>query len=184
MVSAAREVVYRVFDDNPERLAHSAGVAARAASLTDAVPEADAGLLIAAAWLHDIGYAPRLRDTGFHPIDGARYLRLTGWDASVCDLVAHHSGSRFVAPYRGVDAELREFTYRESPVADALTVADQTIGPNGKSLSVSDRLRDMLERHGPHSASARAHDEREAYIRAALERVSRRLHTAEGHDIR
>ncbi len=30
--------------------------------------------LVAAAWLHDIGYAPEVTDTGFHPLDGARYL--------------------------------------------------------------------------------------------------------------
>ena len=31
--------------------------------------------MTAAAWLHDIGYAPAVDDTGFHPLDGARYLR-------------------------------------------------------------------------------------------------------------
>jgi hypothetical protein len=32
---------------------------------------------VAAAWLHDIGYAPAIAEsgTGFHPLDGARYLR-------------------------------------------------------------------------------------------------------------
>ena len=34
--------------------------------------------LVAAAWLHDIGYAPELVETGFHPLDGARYLRREG----------------------------------------------------------------------------------------------------------
>jgi hypothetical protein len=63
-------------------------------------------------------------------------------------------------------------------VADALTIADQTIGPNGKSLSLDERMRDMLERHGPDSASARAHPQREPYLRAAFERVSRRLRYA------
>jgi HD superfamily phosphodiesterase len=36
------------------------------------VPAADADLLVLAALLHDIGYAPTLRRTGFHPIDGGR----------------------------------------------------------------------------------------------------------------
>jgi HD superfamily phosphodiesterase len=30
--------------------------------------------VVTAAWLHDIGLAPDLRDTGFHPLDGARFL--------------------------------------------------------------------------------------------------------------
>lgn len=40
--------------------------------------ENDRDLLVAAAWLHDIGYAPELRDTGFHPLDGARHLEALG----------------------------------------------------------------------------------------------------------
>jgi hypothetical protein len=30
--------------------------------------------LVAAAWLHDIGYAPELAKTGFHPLDGSAAL--------------------------------------------------------------------------------------------------------------
>jgi HD superfamily phosphodiesterase len=32
----------------------------------------DGPLLSASAWLHDIGYAPPIQQTGFHPIGGAR----------------------------------------------------------------------------------------------------------------
>jgi hypothetical protein len=35
----------------------------------------DVEQLRAAAMLHDIGYTPSLATTGFHPFDGARYLR-------------------------------------------------------------------------------------------------------------
>src|SRR5580765_3036148 len=42
----------------PRRWAHVQGVAARARSLAP-VLGADADLLEAAAWLHDVGYAPR-----------------------------------------------------------------------------------------------------------------------------
>ena len=46
----------------------------------------------AAAWLHDIGYAPDLTDTDLHQLDGARYLRdAQHADAMLCRLVAHHS---------------------------------------------------------------------------------------------
>ena len=54
--------------------AHVQGVAARARGLAP-VLGADADLLEAAAWLHDIGYAPGLAATGLHQLDGARYLR-------------------------------------------------------------------------------------------------------------
>ena len=75
----------------PRRWAHVQGVAARARSLA-AVLGADADLVEAAAWLHDIGYAPGLAVTGLHALDGARYLRDTQHaDAMLCRLVAHHS---------------------------------------------------------------------------------------------
>jgi putative nucleotidyltransferase with HDIG domain len=60
----------------PRRWAHVQGVAARARSLAP-VLGADADLLEAAAWLHDIGYTPDLATTGLHQLDGARYLRDT-----------------------------------------------------------------------------------------------------------
>ena len=34
--------------------------------------------LAVAAWLHDIGYAPEIASTGFHPLDGARFLTERG----------------------------------------------------------------------------------------------------------
>ena len=58
----------------PRRWAHVQGVAARARGLAP-VLGADADLLEAAAWLHDIGYAPDLAATGLHQLDGGRYLR-------------------------------------------------------------------------------------------------------------
>jgi hypothetical protein len=133
---------------------------------------------VVAAWLHDIGYAPALRDTGFHPVDGARFLRSSGWDTEVCDLVAHHSGSRFVAVLRSLQAELGEFGFVECPVSDALTIADQTVGPHGRSVTLDERMHDMLERHGPESPNAQAHPQREAYFRAAFRRVTTRLEEA------
>ncbi|MEU9439335.1 HD domain-containing protein [Streptomyces sp. NPDC048304] len=51
------------------RWLHTQAVAARAREASAAVFEGDRDLLVAAAWLHDIGYAPELRDTGFHPLD-------------------------------------------------------------------------------------------------------------------
>jgi hypothetical protein len=40
------------------------------------------------------------------------------------------------------------------PVADALTYADQTTGPDGHQMDVADRLAEMLRRHGPDSPNA------------------------------
>jgi HD superfamily phosphodiesterase len=57
-----------------------------------AVLGADADLLEAAAWLHDIGYTADLANTGLHALDGARYLRAAQHaDAMLCRLVAYQS---------------------------------------------------------------------------------------------
>lgn len=166
-----------LLDDEP-RVRHSVGVAARAEFLATSVEPDERPLLVVSAWLHDIGYAPQLRVTGFHPLDGARFLRSEGWPAAVCDLVAHHSGSRFVATARGLGALMAEFSFVESPVSDALTIADQTIGPVGEALTLHERMADMLDRKGPDSPNARAHALREPYFRGAAVRVSRRLEAA------
>ena len=113
LVDAAADIAHYILRGAPERLEHSRGVAERAMFLTLAVEDDQAPLLVAAAWLHDIGYGPGLKTTGFHPLDGAQHLRAVGWPELVCGLVAHHSGSRFVAHVRGLDDLLAEFEYQE-----------------------------------------------------------------------
>ena len=131
-------------------------------------------LLVAAAWLHDIGYSEQLTFTGFHPLDGARHLRETGnWDLAV--LVAHHSGARFIADYVGLGDELAVYPFAVTALTDALTAADQTVGPLGSRVPVEQRMADMLQRHGPHSPHAAIHRVRSRYLRAAVARTQRRL---------
>src|SRR6476646_9196098 len=175
LIPEARDLVARILEEDPRRLQHCAGVAARAQALITTVPPSAAETLLAAEWLHDIGYAPQLRDSGFHPLDGAVYLRREGWPAPVCDLVAHHSGSRFVARIRGFDDRLREYGFVEDASSDALTVADNTTAPDGGVMMLDERLRDKLKRHGPETPNARANPERDDYIRAAARRVADRL---------
>jgi len=175
MVALAADLTQHILGSDPDRLAHSQAVAGRAEFLTLAVEPEHAPLLVAAAWLHDIGYAPGLRDTGFHPIDGARHLQTIGWPPAICNLVAHHSGARFVASILHLDRQLEAYRFSQDAVSDALTVADQTIGPKGQAMTVDERMSDMLKRHGPNSPNALAHPQRERYIRAAARRVAVRL---------
>ncbi len=86
----------------PRRWAHVRGVAARARGLAPVLgPDAD--LPEAAAWLHDIGYAPDLAVTGLHQLDRARYLRdAQHADAMLCRLVAYHSCAIIEAGERGL----------------------------------------------------------------------------------
>jgi hypothetical protein len=134
----------------PRRWAHVRGVAARARSLAPAFGP-DAGLLEAAAWLHDIGYLPELASTGLHSLDGARYLRdVQHADPVLCQLVAHHSCAIIEAEERGMAAVLRaEFEPAPQALADGLTFCDMTTSPDGEHVRVGQRLAEIHDRYGP-----------------------------------
>jgi hypothetical protein len=136
-------------DPLPRRWAHVQGVAARARSLAPAVSP-DAGLLEAAAWLHDIGYLPELAATGLHGLDGARYLRdVHHAEPLLCRLVAHHSCAVIEAEERGLAHVLtREFAPPPRPLADALTFCDMTTSPDGEHVHVNHRLAEIHDRYG------------------------------------
>ena len=117
-------------DTLSRRWSHVHGVAARARTLDPSLG-ADADLIEAAAWLHDIGYLPGLAHTGLHGLDGARYLRdVRRADPMLCRLVAHHSYAVIEAEERGLaDILTREFVPPPQPLADALTFCDMTTSP-------------------------------------------------------
>ena len=175
-VPAARQLAKRLLRKPiAERWLHTRGVAEQAAEIAITVRPADRPLLIAAAWLHDVGYSPVIRRTGFHPPDGALYLRKQKWDPRLVALVAHHSGARFVPVERGFADQMAEFEFEDSPVSDALTYADQTVGPAGKRMTVTYRIAEAIARHGPDSPNARARVDRVPYLLAVAERVEDRL---------
>ena len=178
LVTAARSLAEFLLGDVGSRWQHTRGVAARAAFAAEGLPDEDRPVLVAAAWLHDIGYARPLRHSGFHPLDGARYLQEHGWDPDVAGLVAHHSGAHLVAHLLGLDEQMRDFpasVYASGQIADALTYADQTTDPDGRPVDVEKRMSDMLRRHGPDSPNARCHIPRAALIRGAVRRTDERL---------
>jgi len=122
----------------PRRWAHVQGVAARARGLAP-VLGADADLLEAAAWLHDIGYPPDLTVTGLHALDGARYLRDTQHaDALLCRLVAYHSCAIIEAGERGLaDVLSLEFEPAPHALSSVLTYCDMTTSPDGELMPTS-----------------------------------------------
>jgi hypothetical protein len=136
-------------DTLPRRWAHVQGVAARARRLKPSLG-ADADLIEAAAWLHDIGYLPELAQTGMHGLDGARYLRdIQHAEPQLCRLVAHHSCAVIEAEERGLAHVLtREFAPPPQPLADALTFCDMTTSPDGDQVQVTHRLAEIHDRYG------------------------------------
>jgi hypothetical protein len=160
----------------PRRWAHVQGVADTARTLAPIFGE-DADLLEAAAILHDIGYAPRLAATGFHPLDGARYLRdVEHAQPMLCRLVAHHSCAIIEAGERGLARQLgREFKPAPHDLADALIYCDMTTGPDGQRMSIEQRLADIRARYGPGDLVTRAIARSAPQLEAATSRIACRL---------
>jgi putative nucleotidyltransferase with HDIG domain len=132
----------------PQRWRHVQAVAAKAARLADEL-NVDQRAVVSAAWLHDIGYAPTVASTGFHPLDGARFLRSHGWDDEVCRLVAHHTDAARQADDQGLGDELRaEFAEVGGLEQDLLWTADATTGPNGERFTLDERIEEIAERYG------------------------------------
>ncbi|MGR3936289.1 HD domain-containing protein [Streptomyces sp. BRA346] len=160
-------------DSLPRRWAHTQGVAACAqmlAPLVGANPE----VLESAAVLHDIGYAPPLVHTGFHPLDGARYLRDThAADERIVRLVANHTYALLEAEERGLQDELaEEFPLLDDPLlVDALVYCDMTTTPDGRRTTSEERLSEILGRYGEDSVVGRFIRRATPHIHASVDRV-------------
>jgi len=137
---------------------------------------ADADLLEAAAWLHDIGYTPDLAVTGLHALDGARYLRDTQHThAMLCRLVAHHSCAIIEAEERGLaDVLSREFEPAPHALSSALTYCDMTTSPDGELVPVGKRLAEIHHRYGPGHLVSRSIQRATPMILRAVEQIQDR----------
>lgn len=179
LTQQAAELAERFVAPLGRRWHHVQAVAARAEQLSSAVERGERDTLIAAAWLHDIGYSPAIADIGLHPLDGARYLRSATWPAAVVNLVAHHSAARYEAAERGLSAELAAFPFEESTLQDALDTADLTTGPDGQSLSFDDRMDEIARRYPQDDPVTRFWIKARSVEALAVERTMHRLHTAQ-----
>ena len=134
---------------DPDRRLHSLAAGRKAASVAKVLPPALRAESIVAATLHDIGYGPPV--TGFHPLDGARYLADCGFSRTVCHLVAHHSSSTYEAEERGINLPAyRDYSAGRDDLGPAhalLWWVDLTTGPQGQDMTVEERLDDIAKRH-------------------------------------
>jgi len=172
-VGWARDLARSLLEEQlPRRWQHSQGVATKAETLGERLAE-DGDVLIAAAWLHDVGYSPALVKTGFHPLDGARYLRdVTGANERLCWLVAHHSCAVVEADERGYGAELaREFPPRDDRLMPALIYCDMTTDPDGRPVTFDVRLQEILSRYGSDHVVSRSMTRAAPKIREAIAQV-------------
>ena len=134
----------RLADVLPRRWSHVQSVADEAQRIA-VIAGDDAELLVAAAVLHDVGYAPSVATTRFHPLDGARYLAEVGASRRLCCLVARHSCAIREAEMRGLAHDVEQFEDDASPLRDALWYCDMVTGPNGERLQFQDRISEIQQ---------------------------------------
>lgn len=156
------------------RWLHVQGVAKKAHYVSQAFQGDDCVYLVASAYLHDIGYAPSLRRTGFHPIDGAYYLQSQGQDRLV-SLVAYHSEAQFEAHLRGLLPELDTFPRQCSAISDALTYCDITTSPTGLNIKFQDRIADIFNRYGETDIVSQAIHQALPSLSLAVERTQHKF---------
>lgn len=169
LVGWARWEAERLLTPVGSRWIHTQAVADTALRVAQADPLIDGDVLVAAAYLHDVGYAFEVHDTGHHGLDGARYLAAKGLHR-ISRLVANHSGARHEAELRGLAAALERFPAETSPTARALTYCDVITDPVGRAVTLPMRFADVGRRYGPDHlvtmAMERAYPELEAAVRA------------------
>lgn len=166
----------RLLATSTARQNHVRGVARVALEAAYTLPDISP-LVVPAAWLHDIGYANEVADTGLHGLDGARYLRSTGSPERLCRLVANHTHAWVEAEARGLFHVLaEEFPPEYSLTADVLTYADLTTGPTGEPVTVEERIDEVLRRYPQddvvHRAVARAAPDLVATVHRVEERLA------------
>ncbi|SDH47403.1 GntR family transcriptional regulator [Pseudonocardia oroxyli] len=171
VLDAAQLARDHLAEANPRRWAHVHAVAERAAELATHLTPHDAAVLRAAAWLHDIGYSPGIASSGFHPLDGARFLATTDTDPRVVALVAHHSAAASEAVELGLDTELAAYPDEHSIVRDLLWWCDMTTGPDGRPMTFTDRMAEVRARYGPDHYVSRAMEHGLPARAAAFERA-------------
>jgi putative nucleotidyltransferase with HDIG domain len=172
MIDAASDVARRLLAGVGTRLAHSQRVASQAEVAAVSLDAELREVVRAAAWLHDVGYSPAAASTGFHPLDGARWLRKHGFDEDVCSLVAWHTAAGYEARERGLADELRtEFARPDQSALDVVTWADLTSSPTGEPILPADRLQEILTRYPSDSPVHRAIAAAEVDLLESVRRV-------------
>ena len=153
-----------------DRQAHSLAVGRRADQLAvdHDLPEPDRLLVVDAAYLHDIGYSRHCAATGWHPLDGARWLTANGWPAPICRLVLWHTASWHEGQLRGPPSST-------ASVLDAIiAAADLTTDPGGQPTTIDARLAEVRHRYPADSLVVRALDLAEPNMRDLHRRAQAR----------
>lgn len=146
-----------LFEDIPLRLAHILDASAFAVDLgkSCALSTSEQGLLIRAALLHDIGYAPALQQYSFHPLDGALFLEKHKEHAWVVEGVLRHSQAERKAatiPEIASAYAARSVLKEAQWLVCLTTIADWRAAGVGGRVSFGQRLYDIVSRNPGNTA--------------------------------
>jgi hypothetical protein len=173
-VTDAVDLAAAYLSDTGDRWSHVSGVGCAAQALGE-TSRLVSDSLVSAAWLHDVGYARQLVDTGFHPIDGARFLISIGVPEEVIGLVAHHTGAAYEARERGLLAQWKKLPTPNADALDVLTMIDLAVGPSGQPLLDVERVAGILGRYGEDDPVHRAVLKSQGDLLASSARAKQRL---------
>ena len=140
--------------------------------------------VVCAAWLHDVGYAPGVADSGFHPLDGAIFLSALGVPPEIVGLVAFHTGALYEAEERGLAEQLAAFGQPAADDLDLLTMIDLGTAPDGTPILDTDRIAEILSRYDDAHPVHRAVRRSQAGLLASSARGKHSLGLADGWPVR
>jgi len=173
-VGHARTVAESCLHDSGDRWLHVQAVGRSAEQLQKRGYDVS-NAVIMSAWLHDVGYADTVTNTGFHPLDGAEWLRKQSAPEGVVALVAYHSAAQFEAEERGLGDVLARFPEPDPDQSDVLTLIDMSTSPMGGRISVQERLAEILERYPDEDRVHRAVSRSCSHLEESASRAAERL---------
>jgi HD superfamily phosphodiesterase len=175
----AQSYATMLLGQDERRLTHTKAVAQKAKELGEELIDDpfERDVLVAAAWLHDIGYASTLATTGAHHLDGATHLEARG-EVRLAVLVAHHGSGQSEVTLRGYGEDIARFPREESLVDDLLTYCDLTSGPDGANLTLVERLKEVRARYGDDDIVVRGLGASRDRIDASFKRVETAIASA------
>ena len=128
-------------------------------------------------WPAALSAISELVATGSHPLDGARFLRKRGHE-ELAGPVAHHSGARREAKLRGLEAYEDEFPFGDSLLDRALTYCDLTVSPDGRHVTLKNRIAEIKRRYGADHVVTTAIEAGRAEFEDAVARMERMMEAA------
>lgn len=133
-------------------------------------------VIVAAAWLHALGEAPRLVRTGFSPVDGALHLLAEGWPSPVISLVAYQAQARLLAPAFDATGQLALFERIQGWPSDIVDYSCvMALSPDPRPDPEECLRRAACAFTPARSVRPRDADERERRLRRAMDRVQAQL---------